>query len=206
MKQRSCKQGLSKPLTNISTSRLSHHEFLKRYSLALKHLNPVTRSHVTLPQAHSPKKADASPRVPAVERLKRRSRRRHRSSYDHTRHICQSIMEVVQIDSDEGKENLHAKDSDGVKIGRTKIFLREEAVRLSPSELTRPRVFSGVQREMVLALNAREEPGNEVVFKYHRLKELCHDILSQFCEAQNHLQTEESLQIIVYYGRKTLKR
>ncbi|KAJ7387469.1 Unconventional myosin-XIX [Desmophyllum pertusum] len=109
--------------------RLSHHEFLKRYSLALKHLNPVTRSHVTLPQARSPKKADASTRVPAVERLKRRSRRRHRSSYDHTRHICQSIMEVVQIDSDEGKENIHAKDSEiGVKIGRTKIFLREEAM------------------------------------------------------------------------------
>lgn len=108
--------------------RLSHHEFLQRYSLALKHLNPVTRSHVTLPQARSPKKAEASPRVSAVERLKRRSRRRHRSSYDHKRHICRSILEVVQVDSDDVKENLHTNDSDGVKIGRTKVFLREEAV------------------------------------------------------------------------------
>ncbi|KAL9980241.1 hypothetical protein ACROYT_G008799 [Oculina patagonica] len=108
--------------------RLSHHEFLQRYSLALKHLNPVTRSHVTVPQARSPKKAEASPRVPAVERLKRRSRRRHRSSYDHTRHICRSILEVVQADSDDGKENIHAKDGEDVKIGRTKIFLRDEAM------------------------------------------------------------------------------
>ena len=109
--------------------RLSHHEFLQRYRLALKHLNPVTRSHVTLPQARSPKNAEASPRVPAVERLKRRSRRRHRSSYDHKRHICRSILEVVQVDSDDGKENLHTNDSDGVKIGQTKVFLREDTVR-----------------------------------------------------------------------------
>lgn len=89
---------------------------------------------MTLPQARSPKKAEAAcPRVPAVERLKRRSRRRHRSSYDHTRHICRSILEVVQVDIDEGKENIHASDSHGVKIGRTKVFLREEAVRLPPS-------------------------------------------------------------------------
>jgi len=108
--------------------RLSHHEFLQRYSLALKHLNSVTRSHVTQSQAHSPKKTEASPRVPAVERLKRRSRRRHRSSYDHKRHICRSILEVVQVDSDDVKENVHTNDS-GVKIGRTKVFLREEAVR-----------------------------------------------------------------------------
>ncbi|KAJ7380823.1 hypothetical protein OS493_007213 [Desmophyllum pertusum] len=31
-----------------------------------------------------------------------------------------------------------------------------------------------------------------------KLKELCHDILSHFCELQNHLQTEESLKLIVY--------
>ena len=30
------------------------------------------------------------------------------------------------------------------------------------------------------------------------IKELCHDILSHFCELQNHFQTEESLKIIVY--------
>ena len=115
--------------TAISSFRLSHHEFLQRYSLALKHLNPVTLSHVTQSQAHSPKKAEASPRVPAVERLKRRSRRRHRSSYDHKRHICRSILDVVQVNaSDDVKENLHTDDS-GVKIGRTKVFLREEAVR-----------------------------------------------------------------------------
>lgn len=110
------------------SSRLSHHEFLQRYSLALKHLNPVTRSHVTQSQDRSPKEAEASPRVPVVERLKRRSRRRHRSSYDHKRHICRSIMEVVQVDSDDVKENVHTNES-GVKIGRTKVFLREEAVR-----------------------------------------------------------------------------
>lgn len=128
----------------ISTFRLSHHEFLQRYSLALKHLNPVARSHVTLPQARSPKKAEASPRVPAVERLKRRSRRRHRSSYDHTRHICRSILEVVQADNDDGKENVHVKDSEDVKVGRTKIFLREEAVCLSSVQWTRAKVCSGV--------------------------------------------------------------
>lgn len=114
--------------------RLSHHEFLQRYSLALKHLNPVTRSHVTLPQSRSPRKAEVSPRVPTVEKLKRRSRRRHRSCYDHTRHICRSIVEVVQVDSDDCKENAQAKDSEDVKIGRTKIFLREKAVCLSSLE------------------------------------------------------------------------
>ena len=79
-------------------------------------------------QVVSQKKADASPRCTTVERLKRRSRRRHRSSYDHTKHICRSILEVVQLDIDESKENIQAKECNGVKIGRTKIFLREEAV------------------------------------------------------------------------------
>ena len=88
----------------------------------------MTRSHVTQSQAHWPKEAEASPRVPVVERLKRRSRRRHRSSYDHKRQICRSILEVVQVDSDDVKENVHTNDS-GVKIGRTKVFLREEVVR-----------------------------------------------------------------------------
>ena len=115
-------------ITLFFSFRLSYHEFLQRYSLALKHLNPVTHSHVTQSQAYSPKKTEASPRVAAVERLKRSSRRRHRSSYDHKRHICRSILEVVQVNSDDIKENLHTNDS-GVKIGRTKVFLREEAVR-----------------------------------------------------------------------------
>ncbi|XP_022793061.1 unconventional myosin-XIX-like isoform X2 [Stylophora pistillata] len=102
--------------------RLSHHEFLKRYNIAFKHMEPVKTFHVT-----SPRKAEsASPRVPAVERLKRRSRRRHRNSYDHTRHICRSILEIVQVDIDEGKENIRASDSRGVKVGRTKVFLQEE--------------------------------------------------------------------------------
>ena len=114
-------------ITLFSSFRLSHHLFLQRYNLALKHLNPVTHSHVTQSQALSPKKTEASPRVGAVERLKRRSRRRHRSSYDHKRHICRSILEVVQVNSDDVKENLHTNDS-GVKFGRTKVFLREEAV------------------------------------------------------------------------------
>lgn len=113
---------------NVFNFRLSHHEFLKRYSLALKYLDPATRSHMPPPQARSPKKADTSPRCTTVERLKRRSRRRHRSSYDHTKHICRSILEVVQLDSDESKENIQAKKCNGVKVGRTKIFLQEEAV------------------------------------------------------------------------------
>ena len=66
----------------------------------------MTYSHVTQTQAHSPQKTEASPQVPAVERLKHRFRRRHRSSYDHKRHICRSVLEVVQVDSDDGKENV----------------------------------------------------------------------------------------------------
>jgi len=108
--------------------RLSHHEFLKRYSLALKHLDPVTRSHLPPPEARSSKKTDASPQCSTVERLKRRARRRHRSSYNHTRHICRSILEVVQLHSEESKENSQANESKGVKVGRTKIFLQEEAM------------------------------------------------------------------------------
>lgn len=109
--------------------RLSHYEFLKRYNIALKHMDPVMNSHVTFPQAKSPRTIEsASPRVPALERLKRRSRRRHRSSYDHTRHICRSILEIVKVDSDEVKENVLESGSHGVKIGRTKVFLREETV------------------------------------------------------------------------------
>ena len=30
------------------------------------------------------------------------------------------------------------------------------------------------------------------------LKELCHDILSHFCDEQSHLQIAESLKVIVY--------
>lgn len=109
--------------------RLSHHEFLKRYNIALKHMDPVMNSHVTFPQAKSPRTEEsASPRVPALERLKRRSRRRHRSSYDHTRHICRSILEIVKVDSDEVKENVLESGSHGVKIGRTRVFLREETM------------------------------------------------------------------------------
>ena len=86
-------------------------------------------SHVTFPQAKSPRTEEsASPRVPALERLKRRSRRRLRSSYDHTRHICRSILEIVKVDSNEVKENVLENGSHGVKIGRTKVFLREEMV------------------------------------------------------------------------------
>ena len=40
-----------------------------------------------------------------------------------------------------------------------------------------------------------------------RLKELCHDILSNFCEMHHdHLQIEESLKIVVHQGRRTPKR
>ena len=67
----------------------------------------MTCSYVTQSQSRSPKKAEASPRVPAVERLKRRSRRRHRSSYDAERHICRSNLQV-QVDSHDVKENVHA--------------------------------------------------------------------------------------------------
>ena len=92
-------------------------------------MDPVMNSHVTFPQAKSPRTVEsASPRVPALERLKRRSRRRHRSSYDHTRHICRSILEIVKVDSDEVKENVLESGSHGVKIGRTRVFLREETV------------------------------------------------------------------------------
>ena len=92
-------------------------------------MDPVMYSHVTFPQAKSPRTEEsASPRVPALERLKRRSRRRHRSSYDHTRHICRSILEIVKVDSDEVKENVLESGSHGVKIGRTRVFLREETV------------------------------------------------------------------------------
>lgn len=113
----------------ISTFRLSHHEFLKRYSLVLKHLDPGAQRNMPPPQTHSSKKPEASLRCTTVERLKRRSRRRHRSSYDHTRHICRSILEVVQLESDESKENIQAREcNNSVKVGRTKIFLQEEAV------------------------------------------------------------------------------
>ena len=44
------------------------------------------------------------------------------------------------------------------------------------------------------------------VIYFLELNELCHNILSHFCEVESHLQTEESLKVIVYYGRKTQKR
>lgn len=81
-----------------------------------------------LPQARSPKKDDGSFRCTPVERLKRRSRRRHRSSYDHSRQICRSIVEVVKLDSDESKEIVQRRNCKSVKVGRTKVFLQEAAV------------------------------------------------------------------------------
>ncbi|KAM7430002.1 Unconventional myosin-XIX [Porites harrisoni] len=107
--------------------RISHHEFLKRYSPLLKLSNPTTRSHLSHPLS-SPKKADASPRCPTVERLKRRCRRRHRSSYDHTRHICRSILEIAETDIDESKENTQGKFLKGVKLGRSKVFIQEDTM------------------------------------------------------------------------------
>lgn len=108
--------------------RLSHQEFLKRYSLALKHLDAGTLNQMPPPQARSPKKDDGSFRCTPVERLKRRSRRRHRSSYDHSRQICRSIVEVVKLDSDESKENVQRRNCKSVKVGRTKVFLQEAAM------------------------------------------------------------------------------
>ena len=64
-----------------------------------------------------------------MERLKRRSRRRHRSSYDHTRHICRSILEIAETDIDESKENTQGKFLKGVKLGRSKVFIQEDTVR-----------------------------------------------------------------------------
>ena len=115
--------------TNRLTFRISHREFLKRYSLTLKHLDPGTRSHKPPPLALSPKKDNGHLKGTPVERLKRRSRRRHRSSYDHSRQICRSIVEVVGLDEAGGcKENKQERNCERVKIGRTKVFLQESAV------------------------------------------------------------------------------
>ncbi|XP_074635591.1 unconventional myosin-XIX-like isoform X1 [Acropora palmata] len=109
--------------------RISHREFLKRYSLTLKHLDPGTRSHMPPPLALSPKKDNGHLKGTPVERLKRRSRRRHRSSYDHSRQICRSIVEVVGLDEAGGcKENKQERNCERVKIGRTKVFLQESAM------------------------------------------------------------------------------
>ena len=63
-----------------------------------------------------------------MERLKRRSRRRYRSSYDHTRYICRSILGIAETDIDESKENTQGKFLKGVKLGRSKVFIQEDTV------------------------------------------------------------------------------
>ena len=53
-------------------------------------------------------------------------------------------MEVVQVDSDDVKENVHTNDS-GVKIGRTKRFFSEKKRYVEPtSEETSFNDFSGL--------------------------------------------------------------
>lgn len=44
------------------------------------------------------------------------------------RYICWLILEIVKVDNDEVKENVFESGSYGVKIGRMKVFLREEMV------------------------------------------------------------------------------
>ena len=68
-----------------------------------------------------------SPAIQSLKRADRRARRRRRSAYDHVTAVCRAILGVTCSDT-EGNENLPPQRTTGVKLGRTKIFLREEEV------------------------------------------------------------------------------
>ena len=114
--------------------RLTHREFLKRYSVLLQYFNPGNApGHVTDLTANtkSPHQAAGdtaqSPAIQGLKRADRRARRRRRSAYDHVTAVCRAILGVTCSDT-EGNENLPPQRPTGVKLGRTKIFLREEEV------------------------------------------------------------------------------
>lgn len=110
-------------------------EFHKRYSFLLKYLKPSPSVSALVLRLGTP--TVDFPQSPVKRRPTRgdhrcRLRRRDDTTYDHTRQICRSILELAccQYDMDEDKENLSPKLSRdlGVKLGRTKIFFKEKQV------------------------------------------------------------------------------
>ncbi|XP_048581925.1 unconventional myosin-XIX [Nematostella vectensis] len=110
--------------------RLTHREFITRYNFAVTHIKPSLPLTPIRQSQASPSTPEAPDAITRLKKAERRSRRRRRSGYDHTPHICQSILAAVGCYGDDLKENVAAVDGreTGFMLGRTKIFLREHAM------------------------------------------------------------------------------
>lgn len=115
-------------------SRLTHREFIKRYNFSVTHTKvsyPLTPSQAfSTPPPTKPDTPSSHGSASRTRRADRRSRRRRRSGYDFAPIICQSILESIGCFGDVDKENTRSSSGSDFRLGRTKIFLREDTVSL----------------------------------------------------------------------------